>query len=184
MKRRQGWVSNSSSSSFICDVCGCVESGYDASASDFDMSYFDCGHIICNDEYTIDPSKLSLEQRKEIIDSYDKNTLQYDLSWELYGKADWKLEEEQQAIILKKVEEKISIRTDDYYTDEVVHEWATSCDEVPKIFCPVCNLEEISDTTLFNYVVNTMNISTVELKDTIRSKFRNLDELKTFLKGN
>jgi len=47
MKIRNGFVSNSSSSSFICTVCGSVESGWDASLSDFDM--FECqkGHTVC-----------------------------------------------------------------------------------------------------------------------------------------
>lgn len=37
MKIRVGFVSNSSSSSFICDVCGAEYSGIDISLSDYDM---------------------------------------------------------------------------------------------------------------------------------------------------
>lgn len=48
MKIRRGFVSNSSSSSFTCDVCGETESGYDASLSDFEMSGCENGHIFCN----------------------------------------------------------------------------------------------------------------------------------------
>jgi hypothetical protein len=46
MKIRQGFVSNSSSSSFICAICGEIEGGYDASLEDFGM--FECvnGHTI------------------------------------------------------------------------------------------------------------------------------------------
>lgn len=49
MKLRNGFVSNSSSSSFICDLCGDVESGYDAGLSDMEM--FECtnGHTIHDD---------------------------------------------------------------------------------------------------------------------------------------
>ena len=47
MKVRHGFVSNSSSSSFICVVCGDDYSGWDASLSDAEM--FDCvnGHTVC-----------------------------------------------------------------------------------------------------------------------------------------
>jgi len=50
MKIRQGFVSNSSSSSFVCDVCGRSESGWDASLSDFGMYECEYGHIFCDDE--------------------------------------------------------------------------------------------------------------------------------------
>jgi len=38
MKIRQGFVSNSSSSSFTCDVCGEEVSGYDVCLSEAEMS--------------------------------------------------------------------------------------------------------------------------------------------------
>ena len=47
MKVRVGYVSNSSSSSFVCNVCGRLESGYDCSPSDFEMYELDCGHTVC-----------------------------------------------------------------------------------------------------------------------------------------
>ena len=48
MKIRNGFVSNSSSSSFTCDVCGNTESGMDASLRDFEMSQCERGHVFCN----------------------------------------------------------------------------------------------------------------------------------------
>ena len=44
MKVRNGFVSNSSSSSFVCNICGAIESGYDASIKDFDMEMCENGH--------------------------------------------------------------------------------------------------------------------------------------------
>jgi hypothetical protein len=37
MITRSGFVSNSSSSSFVCAICGEIESGNDMGVSDFDM---------------------------------------------------------------------------------------------------------------------------------------------------
>ena len=50
MKTRSGFVSNSSSSSFICDVCGRVESGMDMGLEEAEM--YECfhGHTFCDSE--------------------------------------------------------------------------------------------------------------------------------------
>jgi hypothetical protein len=49
MKIRQAFVANSSSSSFICEICGHTETGYDGGYSDF--GYIECvnGHVICDE---------------------------------------------------------------------------------------------------------------------------------------
>lgn len=48
MKKRSGFVSNSSTSSFVCDVCGEKFTGMDAYPPDFDCSECCNGHIVCN----------------------------------------------------------------------------------------------------------------------------------------
>lgn len=47
MKVRKGFVSNSSSSSFICDITGASESGIDVSLTDFEMVECVKGHTFC-----------------------------------------------------------------------------------------------------------------------------------------
>jgi len=47
MKIRKGFVSNSSSNSFICDVCGETVSGWDMSLSEAEMVNCDEGHEFC-----------------------------------------------------------------------------------------------------------------------------------------
>lgn len=44
MKIRKGFVSNSSSSSFVCDLTGVVSSGYDSCVNDFEMVMCKNGH--------------------------------------------------------------------------------------------------------------------------------------------
>lgn len=44
MKKRMGFVSNSSSSSFICDITGTVEGGMDCCLYDVDMAQCVKGH--------------------------------------------------------------------------------------------------------------------------------------------
>ena len=49
MKKRLGFVSNSSSSSFICEVCGHIESGWDLSLDEARMYECEKGHVYCED---------------------------------------------------------------------------------------------------------------------------------------
>ena len=67
VKLREGFVSNSSSSSFICDVCGDIHDDYDRGDS------YTCerGHTFCPESIR----KLTKKERKELIkylkDSYE-----------------------------------------------------------------------------------------------------------------
>lgn len=70
MKIRMGFVSNSSSSSFVCGVCGETASGMDVCLSDFDMTSCERGHYLCNhhlDEF------LNKEEKKEFEDWKEEN---------------------------------------------------------------------------------------------------------------
>jgi len=74
MKIRSGFVSNSSSSSFICDICGGDESGWDLCLEDAEMFECENGHTLhdgcakdkelekylenCRDEEIEDPKNL------------------------------------------------------------------------------------------------------------------------------
>jgi len=51
MKCRKGFVSNSSSSSFVCDLTGNVEGGMDLCLTDIDMCSCEDGHEFMYDGY-------------------------------------------------------------------------------------------------------------------------------------
>jgi hypothetical protein len=69
MKFRSGFVTNSSSSSFICDVCGETASGMDMGLSEAYMSECKNGHTFC------DSHKLKVLDKaiKKGIDSDDED---------------------------------------------------------------------------------------------------------------
>ena len=63
MKKRTGFVSNSSSSSFICEICGRSEYGFNEDIADFDMCECENGHIMCQ--------KHVRHYFKDEVDEYD-----------------------------------------------------------------------------------------------------------------
>ena len=64
MKIRNGFVSNSSSSSFVCNICGQNYEGWDASPRDpeFECSECENGHVMCNEHLLDDP-----QDRKSVV---------------------------------------------------------------------------------------------------------------------
>jgi len=69
---RLGFVSNSSSSSYLCEICGEIESGMDADPSDFNM-------VHCEDYHCFHDRCLSEEMRKETY-----RELEEDDDWDGY----------------------------------------------------------------------------------------------------
>ena len=57
MKFRKDFVTNSSSSSYVCEICGRTESGWDMGLSDCDMMECVNGHVFCCDEALEKPTK-------------------------------------------------------------------------------------------------------------------------------
>jgi hypothetical protein len=55
-KFRLSFVTNSSSSSYICEICGRHEEGWDISLSEIEMFECENGHIFCEDEAVETPN--------------------------------------------------------------------------------------------------------------------------------
>lgn len=66
MKIRIGFVSNSSSTSFTCQVYGSTESGMDMSMSDAGMVKCENGHTIC-ESHILNDTLFTLQEKKQMI---------------------------------------------------------------------------------------------------------------------
>ena len=75
MKIRTGFVSNSSSSSFICEVCGEEISGMDLSAREVNMYVCKNYHRFCTD-YTLEGFNEWLEQQANDLSERDFEDLE------------------------------------------------------------------------------------------------------------
>ena len=142
MKFRKDFVTNSSSSSYVCEICGRSESGWDMCLSDCEMMECVNGHVFCCDEALEQPSKT--EMIKMILENgwnnhWDRNIRDY---------RDY-------------TEEEISAIDEDIIFDE----WITDGGyyEVPECLCPICQFIEYSEYDLSAYLLKEYGISRDEV---------------------
>lgn len=83
MKIRNGFVSNSSSSSFICDVCSEVVSGWDMGLDEAEMYECENGHTFCR-EHAI--TRDELEENLNKLAEDDETDSYYDAIYKIAEK--------------------------------------------------------------------------------------------------
>ena len=129
MKIRKDFVTNSSSSSFICEICGQEGSGFDVSLSDFDMCECENGHIICC-EHLLNPS------REEKINMILENKY-------------WNKETDKSFI-----REELEAMDDEYLYDILLSGYY----EIPESLCPICQFKQYSTEDMASFLLTEYKI--------------------------
>lgn len=137
MKFRRDFVTNSSSSSFVCELCGRTESGWDMVLRDAEMVECINGHTICVDEMLTPPRELMIQLIREEMESSWSN-IEYLTDEELNEKTDEELED----LMLE--------REDGYYC-------------VPEECCPICQFIEYSNCDLARLLEREYKVSRDEV---------------------
>lgn len=165
MKIRRGFVSNSSSSSFVCDVCGGEYSGMNASLEDAEMVQCKNGHIVCIDHLIFDDynTKEVLEYAKRCLDESD----------EMYVKCHEKRNEIQRCL---------DDNLDDianYLYDFIVR----GCENksMVHLFCPLCRFTDVSTTEATQYLLKSNDTTISKLKDDILQSFETYEQFNNFI---
>jgi len=157
MKIRNGFVSNSSSSSFICLECGNEYSGRDISICDSDMYECQQGHVFCKDhlDFTLDDLNIEIEDteeaRKELIRFSEANNLPIPLS----------------------------ILNDKYFSAYKLGE-LTSAYDFPSEWCPYCQMKDISADDFLAYTLKHTTVEDIMLK--LRHEFGDYTNFKKYIK--
>lgn len=153
MKIRNGFVSNSSSSSFVCDVCKHSEVIYDGGDDD---SFCKCvnGHSLCRTHLN-KAARLDAQKMREALIKDIKG---------------WATGQELEDNI-KEFEEMDTAGLKDAY-DDVFGGF-----EIPEELCPLCTFTTLSDDDLMNYLLMTLKTTK---KEAIKTAISTYEDLKTF----
>ena len=159
MKYRKDFVTNSSSSSFICDVCGDDESGFDMSYEDADMYCCVNGHTFCT-EHAV---QLTKEQKIKLI---------LDNGWnERYN---WR-EDKTTITSQEELEQMSSEQLDKFVIDSYC--------EVPAEICPICSMKTFLEGDIYKYLLKKFNMDKSCLEAEIRTKFDSYDAFEEYIRG-
>lgn len=159
MKTRIGFVSNSSSSSFVCCICGERDVIYDGcSISEYDICIDENGNEMCS-------RHINKEYLKDIIKTKRKE------------------------IVSKLIEETFLDEIENYNDDkllETINAYITdNNEEIPNILSPIYNMYHIYHTDLLAYLIMITNVDLNEVKQEIRNKHSSINDLycdKQFMK--
>lgn len=157
MKVRSGFVSNSSSSSFVCDVCGNEQSGMDLCLSDAEM--FQCvnGHTICESHRV---AEVALEaKRKLILDNKYSDDEQIDAA-ENMSDADFA----------------------EFWDDNNLDSEFELDYEAPEETCPVCQFKSVDMSEVARYFMRKEGIPKESMPNYLKAEFGEYSKFKEFIK--
>ena len=133
MKFRKDFVTNSSSSSYVCEICGRSDGGFDVSLRECEMVECENGHTICQDEM--------LDVSREKLLKYFEQEFDYATFEENKNSSDEVLIE----MLLDR----------DTLSDFVYN--------IPECFCPICQFIEYSEYDLSAYLLKEYGVSRDEV---------------------
>ena len=154
MKRRTGFVSNSSSSSFICDICGEEASGWDLDMEDAEMRQCANGHTFCTSHMMRTFDDFGLDAKKKFMREHNY----FNERWpEPEDDAEWEEHWEGNVAEL-------------YY-------------EMPIEFCPICQFQALDRDLALKYLALRANMPhRADILKALKAEFVDFAEFKAFVR--
>lgn len=182
MKTRNGFVSNSSSSSFTCEICGETGSGMDASMSDFDMSECKNGHVIC-DEHRLKGEPETAEEKRQALIAVCLHAIDNWGRWAVRQEEatrqkylDYQRQEKEQLAKLEAIED-----IDAYFEDGEGAEWWNDYQRDSGFSvkeCPICQFEHLRDEDTKRFMKWYYNLTDMQACDILKKVFANYTEFR------
>jgi hypothetical protein len=159
MKTRQGFVSNSSSSSFICCLSGHMESGMDLSKSEAGMVECENGHTFL-EKYQISRKEMTVTEWREWYTAWCK-------------KYEWR---ECYLTDLEKTDKEFM----DFIEDEMKYEFEE--DGIDPTQCPVCTFTDLPYEDVAKFFLAQLGITRKEFALTMKEQFGDYTAFYTYIK--
>jgi hypothetical protein len=166
MKIRMGFVSNSSSSSYTCDVCDRTESGWDLGLGEAEMNSCVNGHTFCT-----------------------KHAPEWELTWQdkreiALGR--WYITAGSGKGLRPAIEAAQTALVFNHLTEEHELEWlwdeAESGYDVPAKACPICSFGKVHERDAFLYLLKVAGREEADLLAELKEKFGSYEGMKQWLK--
>lgn len=157
MKIRTGFVSNSSSSSYVCDVCGNAETVWDGALSDAGFCKCEKGHVICEEHV----GKNNILSAEDIVELARNRTLG----------DDWYQDEILAYLGDRDVGGALNI------AEEYIMERG-----LPSAACPVCMLKKPGKEVLLAYALYKLEATDEGLAKSMRDEFGTLENFRKVTK--
>ena len=155
MKLRHGFVSNSSTSSFLCCVCGTMEAGSDSCGmSEYGFCRCENEHEMCIDHRLDGAEEVSLEQMKKYV---------------LENVAE---DEEFKEMTDQDIKEAYE---DNAGQEDSVYDFSSR-------FCPVCQMKSIEDEKLQEFILKKLGVSREDVVAEIQKTYKDYDEFEAAMK--
>ena len=168
MKYRKDFVTNSSSSSFVCDICGRDESGMDMSLSDAGMYECENGHTFCDKHFIGHIGKTKKEMIEEILVE----------GWNIRRTYNWRSGRYEDSVITEQMLEVMD-------EDALYEEYFASKEryDVAAEYCPICMFQNATDEDIAAYFLKKNEMSINDLLTTWKSEFGKYETLSSWLES-
>jgi hypothetical protein len=183
MKIRMGFVTNSSSSSYTCVICGECASGMDIDLRDWDMAVCVRGHEFCTShaQKRPDVNKVLVDNIDEQIKSLENREPS---SWYTPERIAQDLEEvrKHRAFVGKLISKEETRDEDGHslswyvsrYDADDIYAWPEEC-------CPICTFNYVTTEMVAGYLLDQAGKTPNEIAAEIASKYKNIG---SFLEAN
>jgi len=165
MKIRLGFVSNSSSSSYTCDICNVTESGWDLGLGEAGMKQCVHGHTFC------------IEHGPE-----------WEPTWEDKKEAalsSWHLKRAENKGVRDAVAAAETALVFNHLAEEHGFEWLWdelgSGYDIPPSACPICTFGKVHERDAFLYLLKVAGRTEADLLKELKERFGTYAELKKWL---